>query len=257
MMRRILVVAVFICASTSSSQLLAQALKADDVIAKAHQARGGEDKLRAMQSVKMTGKILVQGALEGKCTVYLKRPAMLRVESTVQGFTIIQGFDGPNGNAWVQNPLVGALEPRKANPNETKQLECQALMFDDDLLDHKNKGNKLQLLGKRSVEILTKESIEGFTAFELKVTRKTGDVVTIDIDADTFLPLKQSVKVPTSNGAAEMITLQRSFRSVGGVIVPYAIEQTIGGKPYIKMAFEKIELNPQLDDALFTLPAGK
>jgi hypothetical protein len=229
----------------------------DDVLAKVHQARGGEDKLRAMQSVKMTGKILVQGALEGKCTVYLKRPGMLRVESTVQGFTIIQGFDGSNGNAWVQNPLVGALEPRKANPNETKQLECQALMFDDDLLDHKGKGNKLQLLGKKSVEITTKESIEGFTAYELKVTRKTGDVVMIDIDADTFLPLKQSVKVPTPNGASEMITLQRSFRNLNGVIVPYAIEQTLGGKPYIKMAFEKIEVNTPLDDTLFTLPAGK
>jgi hypothetical protein len=251
------VLAVLCAQACLHTTAVAQALKVDDIIAKANEARGGDDKMRSMKTVKLTGKITVQGVLEGKCVLYLKRPHSIRLESTVQGFTIIQGYDGATETAWVQNPLVGALEPRKANPNETKQAECQALMFDGDLFEHKEKSKKVQLLSKESVEIVTNETIEGFTAYKVKVTRKNGDVVTMYLDANTFLPMKQTVKVPTSNGVADLLTLQRSFRPVNNVLVPYAIEQTLGGKPYVKMVFEKVEANPVVDDALFALPAPK
>jgi outer membrane lipoprotein-sorting protein len=229
-------------------------LKLDEVIAKANEVRGGEEKLRSMHSVKLTGRIIYQGALEGTCTLMLKRPRNLRVEATVQGFSIIQGFDGASGTAWVQNPLAGALEPRAANPNESKQVAYQADMFDGDLLDYKDKGNKVQLLGKKSVEIITKESIEGATVYELKITKKSGDVTTLQLDAGTFFPLRQMAKVPTSSGLAEMVTFQRSFRPISGVMIPYVIDQSLGGKPYIKMIFDKIEVNPQFADSLFVLP---
>jgi outer membrane lipoprotein-sorting protein len=230
-------------------------LKVEEVIAKANEVRGGEEKLRSMHSVKLTGRIIYQGALEGTCTLILKRPRNLRVEAVVQGFKIIQGFDGATSTAWVQNPLVGALEPRAANPNESKQTAYQADMFDGDLLDYKDKGNKVQLLGKKNVEVVTKESIEGATVYELKITKKSGDVTTLQLDAGTFFPLRQIAKVPTSNGPADMVTFQRSFRPISGVMIPYVIDQSLAGKPYIKMIFENIEVNPPLADSLFVLPA--
>lgn len=233
-----------------------QPLKIDEVITKAYEARGGEERMNAMKSIMMIGRITVQGVLEGRCTLYLKQPRSLRIESTVQGFTIIQGFDGITGTAWVQNPLVGALEPRKASANEAKQMSYQVDIFDDEFLNSK-KGNKVQLLGKKNVEFVTKESIEGLKVYELKITKKNGDVSTVLLDAMTFLPLRHICKVPTSNGLAEMIVAPRSFRPVNGTFVPYAVEQTLGGKPYFKMVFENVVPNPPLADTLFTLPAGR
>lgn len=229
--------------------------KVEDLIGRAIDARGGLEKIKSMQNAVMIGRVTVQGALQGSCTVNVKRSNMVRVELLVQGFTLVQAFDGKTG--WIINPLLGAIDPRAANKNEAKQLAYQAEMFDGELFDYKEKGHKVQLLGRESVEILTKESIEGFTAYKLKITKKTGEVITTYIDASTLLPFKHVTRVPTSSGDAELLTFLRSYRSVNGVLIPHAIEQKMGGKPYIQMVFEKVRVNSPVSDSLFVLPTPK
>lgn len=238
-----------------SSHKAAPLPKVEELITRALNARGGLEKIKAMHNAVMIGRVTVQGALQGSCTVNVKRSNMVRVELSVQGFTLVQAFDGKTG--WVVNPLLGAIDPRAANKNEAKQLAYQAEMFDGELLDYKEKGHKVQLLGRESVEILTKESIEGFTAYKIKITKKTGEIITTYIDASTLLPFKHVTRVPTSNGDAELSTFLRSYRPVNGVLIPHAIEQKMGGKPYIQMIFEKVQVNSSVSDSLFVLPTPK
>lgn len=260
-------VAVSICAACTTPVLvLAQSAKpksaasattdarTEELVSKVIEAQGRIEKLRALKTAVMTGRVTVQGALEGRCTLQLSRPKSFRVESTVQGFTIVQGFDGKSSTAWVQNPLIGVLEPKKAGKNESKQLAVQAEIFDSELVDYKQKGNKVQLLGKESVETITNGVIEGVTFYKLKITKKNNETVLVHVDASTYLPIKHIATVPGSEGNVEMTTVQRTYKDVDGVKIPFAIEQTLGEKPFIKMIFEDAKLNQPLDESLFALP---
>ena len=53
------------------------------------------DALSALQSVKLTGKMLVnQGQIEFAYTQTKKRPGQVRTELTLQGMTLVQAYDG-------------------------------------------------------------------------------------------------------------------------------------------------------------------
>jgi hypothetical protein len=256
---KILCMPVVVMAQSAKAKASASSTdaRADELVSKVIEAQGGIEKLRALKTAVMTGRVTVQGALEGRCTLQLSRPKSFRVESTVQGFTIIQGFDGKSGTAWIQNPLIGVVEPKKAGKNESKHLAIQAEIFDSELVDYKQKGNKVQLLGKESVETITNGVIEGVTFYKLKITKKNNEIAFVHIDANTYLPIKHIAIVPSNEGNVEMSTVQRTYKDIDGVKIPFAIEQTLGEKPFIKMIFEDAKLNQPLEESLFVLPKKK
>ena len=69
--------------------------------------------------------------------------------------------------------------------DDKKDIEENA-DIDGPLVDYKSKGNKVELLGK--------DKLEGTDAYKLKATLKNGDVMTIYLDADSFLEIKEEVK---------------------------------------------------------------
>jgi outer membrane lipoprotein-sorting protein len=146
---------------------LASAQTADELIEKNIQAHGGLDKIKGVQSMRMTGKI-VGGGMEMPMLMEFKRPTSMRMEFTVQGMTGIQGYDGTTG--WAVMPFVGKTEPEKMSPEDLKEMENQA-DIDGPLVDYKAKGHQVEYLGKADVE--------GTPVHKLKVTKKNGDVVTI------------------------------------------------------------------------------
>src|SRR5438552_3939037 len=61
----------------------------DELVAKNIEAKGGADALRALQSLKLTGKMLVQqGQIELAYNQTKKRPGEVRTEATLQGMCI-------------------------------------------------------------------------------------------------------------------------------------------------------------------------
>ncbi len=75
----------------------AEPKNADEVIAKYLQALGGREKLAAIKTMRIKGKVVVgSGAMEMEMPLLmeLKRPGKMRSENTVQGHTMIQGYDG-------------------------------------------------------------------------------------------------------------------------------------------------------------------
>src|SRR5437762_2830092 len=77
----------------------------DDLVAKNLQARGGADKIAAIQTMKQTAKLNSQG-MDVTMTLYSKRPNLSRKELTVGQQTVLYGFDG--STAWTRNPLSGS-----------------------------------------------------------------------------------------------------------------------------------------------------
>src|SRR5687768_4237967 len=84
-------------------------LTVDEILAKNAEAKGGLDKLRALNSIKYTGKMALGGGMEAPITMTKKRPEMMRMDFTFQGMTGTQAYDGATG--WSVMPFMGKKDP--------------------------------------------------------------------------------------------------------------------------------------------------
>jgi len=224
----------------------AAAQTVDELIAKNIQARGGIEKLKAVKTARATGKMVMGQGMEAPFVMLEKRPKQTRMEFTFQGMTGVQAFDGANG--WMIMPFMGKKDPEAMPAEENKLMDEQADM-DGPLVDYKTKGHKVELLGK--------EQVEGADAYKLKLTMKSGSTRTIFLDADSYLEIKAEAKRTVRGTEVDGETLYGDFKEVGGMMMAHTIENGVKGSPQKqKMVFEKIEINPDLADSLFAMPAG-
>ena len=221
--------------------LLAQSV--DDIIAKHLDARGGAAKVRAVKSMKASGK-MTMGPMEAPFTMSFMRPMMMRMEFTIQGMTGIQAFDGSSG--WALMPFQGKKDAEPMTADDQKQVQEQSDM-DGPLVDYKEKGNKVELLGK--------EKVEGTDAYKLKVTLKNGDVLTQYIDADNYLEIKEEGKRNVRGTDQEFETAFGDYKEVDGLMLPHAMESGIkGGEHQQKITIEKYEVNSAMEAMSFKMP---
>jgi outer membrane lipoprotein-sorting protein len=222
-----------------------QAQTADEIINKHLQARGGKDKIKAVQSERMTGKLVMGQGMEAPIVMEMARPNKMRMEFTLQGMTGVQAYDGKAG--WSVMPFMGKTEPEAMSNDDIKQAEDQADM-DGMLVDYKEKGHQVEYLGK--------EDVEGTPAYKLKVTKKNGDVVNVYIDADSYMEIKQAGRVKVRGQEIEGQSTFGDFKTVDGLVFPFSIEQKAQGGPGgMVITISKIEVNPTLDASRFTMPA--
>jgi outer membrane lipoprotein-sorting protein len=223
--------------------LLAQTV--DEIIAKNVEARGGLDKIKSVQSVKITGHMSM-GPMEAPITMIQKRPDQMRMEFTIQGMTAVRAYDGSSG--WAIMPFTGKKDPEAMTADDVKEMQDQADL-DGPLVDYKAKGNQVELLGK--------EKIEGTDAYKLKVTRKNGDVDTLYIDSDSGLEIKEDGKRVIRGSEQEFETSLGDYREVSGLLFPFAIESNLkGSTEKQKVTIDKIELNVPADASSFKMPAA-
>jgi hypothetical protein len=217
----------------------------DEIVAKNLKARGGLEKLKAVKSIRMSGKMTVGPGMEAPFIIEMKRPKNVRIEITLQGMTMVQAYDGTSG--WAVMPFQGKNDPEPMPAEETRQAEEQA-DFDGPLVDWKEKGHQVELVGK--------EKIEGADAYKLKVTLKGGDVRYFFVEGDSFLEIRAEGKRTARGSEVEFENSLSDYKDVGGLMIAHALEMGPKGSPQkSKLTLEKVELNPALDDARFKMPA--
>ena len=223
-----------------------QAQTADEIIAKNIEARGGKDKIKAVQSLRMTGKIAMGQGMEAPISLEVARPNKLRMEFTMQGMTGVQAYDGKTG--WSVMPFLGKKDPEPMSAEDVKQTEDQADL-DGVLVDYKEKGHQVEYAGK--------EDVEGTPAHKLKVTKKNGDILNVYIDAESYMNIKEAGKVNVRGQEMENEVTFGDFKPVEGVIFPFSLEQKPKGAPTgTVITINKIEVNPTLDASRFAMPAA-
>ena len=242
-MRRCLSGAAFVLLWLVASSA-ASAQTVDEIVAKYVQAKGGADKWKSITSVKMTGRISVQGK-ELPLTVYAKRPNLNRQEiSLMQDQRMIQAFDGTTG--WTINPMTGSDAPQVLPAPATEMMRNSA-DFDGALFDYKSKGHTVELVGK--------EKLGATEVYHLKVTMKGGHVQHYYLDAATGLELKTTAEVDIGTGQKQPLETEMSnHQQVSGISIPHTIRQTINGKMVVQMDVDKVEFNTVADDTVFRMP---
>jgi outer membrane lipoprotein-sorting protein len=239
--RSILSLAIALLCAVS---LQAADLTVDDILAKNAEAKGGIDKLRALNAIKFTGKISLGGGMEAPVTLTKKRPELMRMDFTIQGMTGTQAYDGAAG--WMLMPFMGKKEAEPMTGDMLKEVKDMA-DFDGPFIDYAKKGYKIELLGKADVE--------GTSAYKLKMVRD-GQETMVYIDAESFLDIKTEAKRKIQGQEVEAETVLGNYQEFGGLLFPMSIEMKPKGAPAGQnITLEKVELNPTIGDDIFKMPA--
>ncbi len=226
---------------------LASAMTLEEIVAKAVEARGGRDALLAVKTAKITGKVHMPNGMEAPLVWEWKRPNKLRSEVVIQGMTLIQAFDGKT--AWMIMPFGGNTDPQPMPEEQAQRMEEQA-DFDGPFLDGEKKGYKLELIGKVEEE--------GTEAYKIKITNKFGDVTYYFLDTEYFLPFKEDGKRTVRGQEIEFESSIGDYKKVGDLVIPFSTESKAkGSEQGQSVTFDKVELNVDLDDSLFAMPAPK
>jgi hypothetical protein len=236
-------IALFLILFVASSAMLT-AQTVDDVIAKAIAARGGIEKLKAIQTQRLSGNITIGDNPPGPFMVEMKRGGKMRQEMTIGGQNAVRITDGTAG--WKSSSDSNG-NPEPLDAGELKNMAGGA-DIDGPLIDYKAKGNQVELEGK--------EKVDGSDAYKLKITQKDGQVRHDYIDATSFLEVKWEGEIEAGGKKFVAESFFKDYRPVNGIMFHHQIESDTIGTPYKqKLHFDKIEVNIPLDDSAFEKPA--
>jgi len=221
-----------------------QAIGVDELVAKNAAARGGLDKIQAIRSLKVEGRLRFGGNFDLDFVQYQKAPDSTRSEATVQGLTQVQAWNGKE--AWHISPFGGRKDPERMSAEDAKDMADDA-SISGPLIDYKNKGSSIEYLGT--------EDVDGTDAHKLKVTLKSGDVDYVYLDPDHFLEIREISQRTVRGSESESVTDFGDYEQVNGVYFPFAIvSHRKGGDGGTEITIEKAEANPAVDDAMFAFP---
>jgi outer membrane lipoprotein-sorting protein len=235
-----------VCAVSVLAPLALGAQTVDEVIAKNIQAHGGMDKLKSVNTIRVSGKLDI-GGFSARFVQENKRPDKVREQAILQGMAQVQAYDGNSG--WQVSPFEGRRDPELLSQDDSKGLQVAA-DIDGPLVDYKDKGHKAELVGH--------DSVEGTDCYKIKLTLKNGDIRYYYLDTDSLLELKLETQTSIRGTIREGEVYYGDYESVNGVYYPFAVEAgQKGDTNRVKYTVEKVEQNIPLDDSLFSVPSMK
>jgi outer membrane lipoprotein-sorting protein len=217
----------------------------DEIIASHLAARGGEERIQALHSIRHTGTATASGGRVARVVREVKRPGLFRLEFSSQGTTSVFANDGETG--WQVAPLQGVFEPQSVAPETDAAAGVDQRDIEGPLVDWREKGHMVELVGR--------ETLPSGEAFKLKLTLAGGAIRHDYIDVASRQVVRSDVIRIIQGRPVELQNTFSDFRDVGGIVFPHLIETRAEGRPeIIRIEVEKIELDPDLDDARFRLP---
>ena len=217
---------------------------ADELISKHIEARGGQARLKAIQTIRIE-RTVAATFNDIDVVIYKKRPNLYRSEQTPEGrrSTTVRGFSDV---AWETADGKTTLR-EGAGPVEQREVDAD---FDGFLVDYHDKGHAIALEGR--------QRIGAADVWKLKVTLKSRAVRYVYLDAETLLERRHeaTIEVAPNRRVATTITFS-DWREIGGVKFPFAVdeERDAAGQTYVVYT-RKIEVNVPMEEAIFKMPAS-
>lgn len=211
----------------------------DEVVDKHIAAIGGLDKIKGVNTLVIERTLSVQNMeIPNKTTVMVGKA--LRTESSVMGNSMVQVVDGTTG--WMIRPAMmgGTGDPEDMPAEMVKQQVGQLDPFGA-LVNYKEKGHKVELIGK--------EKVEKDDAYHLKVTTKDGQTMDEFIDANTYMLTKLKTSVQGQDGE---ITFS-DYKEVDGIKFANTMDMTsqMGALTFVTT---KVTVNAKVDESIFKKP---
>ncbi len=185
----------------AATELAASKLTAAEVVDKNVAARGGLAAWRAVRTLSWSGMLDAGGnnqrsfrapgmpppppvkdpnaQVQLPFSLEMKRGRLSRLEIVVKGKTAVQVYDGTHG--WKLRPFLNRNDVEPYSADELK-VAGDAADLDGLLIDYAAKGTKIDVEGI--------EQVEGKPAYALNLTLKSGHVLHVWVDAQSFLEVK-------------------------------------------------------------------
>ena len=232
-MKKLLTVAFAIAMTTASFNTFAQSI--DDVVKSHIKAIGGEDNWEKLKSMKTEMSMKAQGA-EVKLSLWQVDKKALKVEINVMGMTGYQILTTADG--WQFMPFQGQTKPEPMTADDVKTGQDQ-LWIQDEFITYKEKGKKLQDLGK--------DEVEGTECYKISLTDKDGKVTTYFLDASNYHTIKSISKLTANGKEVESTSLYSNYKPIeGGLVMPFNTSGDQG-----EMEVTSIVMNPVIDESIF------
>lgn len=243
--RSALFFAFFIFAAASVS-----AQNVDEIINSYYEKVGGKkwDEVKAM---KMTANV-EQGGMQIPVEVVTTRDGKTYTEVTFMGNTMtMMAFDG--NKSWTTNFMT--MQPEESAADDSENAKRAALEFPNALFSCKKLGYKATLLGK--------EKIEGTECYKIKLDKKTmlvegKEIPNVEyyyLDTENNVPIMVETEINSGEMKGKISQTKLSdYQEVEGVFVPYSTTSGIKDGPSQAIQFEKVEINPTVDEKKFSFP---
>ncbi len=215
----------------------------DDIIDQYINARGGNDKLASIKSLYMEGSREMMGN-EVDVKVTKVDGKLNRVDfafGSNSGYTIITPDKG-----WSYIPMRS--DKAEEIPQERLKTMQDQMDIAGPLVDYASKGYKAALQGK--------DTVNGKDAWKILLTGSNGKEETFYIDTSSHLLVqtRQMAEVGArrnNSGPTEVITDYSDYKDFDGIMFPQTVTTEGTGMGAGAMIFEKIVINPPIDDKLY------
>jgi hypothetical protein len=232
MKKTTLLLAGFALAAASVS-----AQSADDIINKYADAMGGRTKLAAIKNIYMEGSSDINGS---KITIktWLVNKKSVRQEFVISGMTnyiILR-----NDSGWMYFPIQGQTNPEPFTAEQVKSGQTQ-LDVGDELINYKDKGYKVTLLGK--------DDVDGTEAYKIEEKISDSLVHTYYIDPQSYYVIRVHEKATVNGKVTESDQdLSNYQKTADGYVFP----MTESGGQMGDQKYTIIKVNTEIDSKLFS-----
>ena len=214
---------------------------AETVMKKFADALGGADKLKAIKTMRTKGKFALPSmGMEGQLELTQMMPGKVFTKVIIPGAGT-QSVATNGDIAWELSTMTG---PRLLQGKEIDQIREEGSMekFYDPMSFYKE------------VKVVGMEDVEGDKCYKVKVTKKNGDVAHDYFSMKTGLQMKSETTVVNQMGEIKAETLISGYKEFGGLKFPTKSVIKLEGLGERVMTFDKIEINPEIDEKTFAIP---
>ena len=224
-----------------SFSVSAQDLSLNEILENYYEVTGLEE-MAGLKTMMLKGKSVNQG-MENNFTMTMMMPGNYRLDIPIQGQNMVQVYSA--GEAWMIAPWTGSLDPKDISGDQLKQMEKQADPTGE-LYNWKEKGNKVELIGK--------EDFEGSDVYKLKCIDKHEDETVYFIDVENFVILKEESMTTMRGEEIKSVTTLSDYKPVSEMMMPHSYAVSYQGQVVSQILVDEVILNPDVDASLFDRP---
>lgn len=246
-MKKILLFVIAIAASVS-----VQAQTADEIIDTYLENIGGKEAWSKVKSMKATG-IGKQGGVDYPFTATFTKEGKALISIDLQGRQfIVEAFDGET--SWQMNFQTQKPEAADAESSENYKRTSKDNL-PDAFLNYKEKGYKVELLGK--------EEFDGTECFKIKLTKKPmlvdgkeeENVETYFFDTENFVPIAmENIVMSGQAKGAKSQSIYSDYQEKDGLYMPYTNTTKFNGQTVFEMVMKNVSFNVEIDESIFKMP---